>query len=135
MINNRIKNLILKFFFIVILIINLIKLERGIYSPSNYCYYPNLTNIELVVHSYPTYNLESFKYNSSLELKNVNVPYNFENLTINILILLFTTHYFIHQFSKNQQVYSTNQQILSILHTKNIWHQSSDDEPPHNNYC
>ena len=133
--NSILKNLTVKFFFIVITLINILKFESGIYS-SNYCYYPHSTNIELVIFSCPSYNLKSSQHIFSLKQNNNEYrTFHCDNIFTHNNYPVFIIHYFVDNYLYNRGIYSPNQHILLILQKKNIWHQSSEEEPPFNNFC
>jgi hypothetical protein len=130
--NNSLKNFIIKFFFIFVTLFNLFIFESNGYSNYDYCYYPGITSIELVVHSFPTYNLQSFKYDSSLKFKKLNyTPFNCVSFALTGLPILFYSHSYTPPILNNQHTFSPQHHIISFLQKKNIWHQSSDDDPSH----
>lgn len=134
--SKNIKVFIFKLFFIVISFIYFIKLENEIYPHYDYCYFPHLTNIEIVVNSHPPYNLQSYKNPHLLKLKNSeHRSFDFDKLKINRTTYTLQTRFSIHSLLNFQLRYSPNRQILSILQKKNIWHQSSDDDPFYSNHC
>jgi hypothetical protein len=85
MINNqRLKQLSLPFLFVGFAVFHLLKLDSELCSIIDYGFYPNLLNIELVVHSQPSDNLK-FYQNLSLQIHVNSNTRTFGNLSQNTI--------------------------------------------------
>ena len=134
--NDSFKKIILKLFFLFVTLFNLIIFESKVYAANDYCYYPSLTNIELVINSVPAWNLHAVNYDSSLNFTKLNYT---PSHSLNTALTRFP--HFCHLpadfqlIYKNQPTFSCAHLIISFLQKKNIWHQSADDAPSFNKYC
>jgi hypothetical protein len=123
------KNFILNFFCIAITCVSVIQYDCGAYEFFNNFCDRYSTRIELVIQPLPAKESQASEHLSSVKPNNNSFSCFLEHLPIHGYRSFFTSHCLIDQFFRNQQVCSPIHHIISILHKKNTWHQSSDDEP------
>jgi len=135
MYNRQQINFLLKFLFLFITFINLIKQESEAYKYIDYSCRSEVTCTEFVVDSKENPALPFYRYYSTLTYQSYTSPVAYIPYTANRLTLKFSIQYFLNNFYNTYQIFSPEIRILRILHRKNIYHQSSDDEFAHYGYC
>ncbi|MBN2093174.1 hypothetical protein JW964_26360 [candidate division KSB1 bacterium] len=131
--NNRFKNFIFKFFFLLVAFFNLIKYEADIASSTDYCYYPDIVTNEQVVKSCTHFTLQSPQNPPVLkETKTDSKTYCFNDFFIHHSLFLNSKEYPANQSSTIEIVNTPHYHIVSILRQKNIPHL---DEPFPYNFC
>ena len=98
---------------------------------TDYCYYASQTETELVVFSKKEIDLGFLKRldDSPKQITDFVQP----NPDFSSTHGLARLHYgatVLHRYKSCQRHFTPNHQITSILQKKNIWHQSSDEDPP-----
>jgi len=110
-------------FFIFSTFVHLAKFENNLYSPTDYTYYSNRTEIELVVSERTEYNLSFDKLNPT--------PKQVADFSFNIIdFSAIHKHFLIHfqnyvfiQLKFFDRTFIPQKQFISIL--ENMWHHSS----------
>lgn len=122
-------NFFLRFFFILTALIYLVEAESSLYTPTDFCYDPIQTKIELVV-SVELESDQSF-YKLDASPKQIpdftDIPSDFSSL--HKLALFHYNNYLLHQLSSFKHNSIPKLQLTSILQKHNVWHQSSDEPP------
>lgn len=122
------KSIIIKLFFILTGFY-LVQAQSSFYVPTDYCYDPIQTKIELVVSIEPENEISFFE----LDIPPKQIP-DFTHthigfLTIYKFALYYYNNYILHQLNFFKRIFTPNHQLTSILQKHNIWHQSSDEPP------
>ena len=134
--NNKLQiNSILKFLFLFLTFIYVIKQENEAYTYIDVSNYAEETSTGFIVD--PDATLDSPFYNnfSSTITEQNDSPVTYVNFTINRLVLKFSLNYFVDKFFDQSLFLSPGTHILKILHKTNIFHQSSDIKPAPHFYC
>jgi len=120
-------NFILRFFFLLLVLIYLVKQD------SETCYldysnYQEKTYTELIIDLSNEPDFPFLSY-STATYQTYNSPHSYLSSPINKSILKFCVYKFIENLNISCNNPSAQTQILKILQKKNICHQSSENEP------
>lgn len=127
--NKKNATFLIRFFFIVTALIYLVKAEGSFFAPSDFCYYSNPTEVELVVTDKPEYDFSSFELDRPPKLIPDFTHTHIDFSSINKFALLHYHNYVLHQLNSFNRTFTPNHQLTSILQKHNIWHQSSEEVP------
>ena len=119
----------IRFFFISTALIYLVQAESSFYAPTDFCYDPIQTKIELLVSTEIEYDLSFNKLGfSPKQIPDfTDIPIDFSSL--HKLALFHYNNYLLHQLSSFKHNFIPKLQLTSILQKHNVWHQSSDEPP------
>lgn len=121
--------LFIRFFFILSTFINVVKAEGSWFAPTDHCYHCNQTEIQLVVSIVPEDELNFYELEASPKQKTDYALTPIDFSSIHKLKLLYYNCYVLDQLKTLKRSFTPNLQLASILQKKNIWHQSSDEDP------
>ena len=118
------QNYIIKLLLLFIAFIQVIRFEANYGTYSDYCFYPDITNIELVINVQT--NTNNFEYEKTCH--NDNHYSNIYPLNLNKYFLGNFNDLINHQIKFLEYNYTPNHQITQFLQKSNIWHQSSTED-------
>ncbi len=135
--NNKYKNThIRKFSFIAITLLYLMVFENNLCGSANHSHASTLTNVEVIYQLEFPKEFQPYENSLSLKQRKAYVTFYLENIFKCRKKLLLSANFFLNCYFNNQQRYSSPfHRFISILQKNNPWHQFSDDDPFHSNYC
>ncbi len=128
-------NSMLKFVFLFLTFIYLIKQENETYTYIDVANYDEKTATGFIVDPDASPDSPFYRYFSTSITQTDYSPVTHVNFSINRLILKFSLNHSIENFYDQSLFLSPHTLLIKILHKNNIFHQSPDDKPAPLFYC
>ena len=121
---------LIRFFCVLVASVFLVQAESSISAPTKFCYYSYSTEIERVVTTGPENDGPFYELSAPPRPKTDSGVNGAEfSALLRITLVQYESHVLL-QLASFQRTFAPTHRINSILQKKNIWHQSSDEDPP-----